>query len=115
MAASFNEEVQVESLFCQSLLELKRDGKHGISIPHLIDVYLRWSCCHGLSSKEELEIITAISQHWITIFGPMETLKLDEETGKRHWQIASCALAWVRGRGLRSQGKIAELRFVHLV
>ena len=85
MTASFNEEVQVESLVYQSLLELKRDGKHGISILHLIDVYLRWSCCHGLSSKEELEIITAISQHLITSFGSMEKLTLDEETGNRHW------------------------------
>ena len=76
MVDRFNEEVQFDLMFYH-------EGGVLVNIIHLIDVCIRWSATRIVETKEEAELTKAISDMWITIFGPMETLTQDEETGMR--------------------------------
>ena len=81
LSLAFNEEVQFDLLFYHSLID--EPGKLR-NIAHLVDCCIRWSATGECESKEEEELTRKISTIWISIFGPMETLTLDEEAGMRH-------------------------------
>ena len=83
MVDRFNE-VQFDLMFYH-------EGGVLVNIVHLIDVCIRWSATRIVETKEEEELTKAISDMWITIFGPMETLTQDEETGMRGQHAAEWA------------------------
>ena len=79
LVMEFNEEVQFDLLFYHSLLEPERGN---IPIAHLIDACVRFSRT-GVTRKDEISLTTTIAALWISLFGPMGVLVLDEETGMR--------------------------------
>ena len=94
LVTRFNEEVQFDLLFYHSLLA--PDPTASIPIAHLVDVCVRWGSTGLPGSKEEEALVQTISQIWINIFGPMETLVLDEETGMR----GRCATDWAEANSI---------------
>ena len=76
----FNEDAQFDLLFYESLLEPSKGRQH---ILHVIDACLRWSATTIVPNKDETTLTTAISSLWISIYGPMHRLTLDEETTMR--------------------------------
>ena len=97
LVLEFNEEVQFDLLFYHSLLEPTRGL---IGIAHLIDVCVRFSLA-AVSSKEEAALTATIGRIWISIFGPMTTLTLDEESGMR----GQCAMDWASANGVHLRFK----------
>ena len=75
-----NEEVQFDLLFDTSRLEPARGT---IPIVHLCDCFTRFSRRGVTPSKEERALTQMISELWVSIFGRMETLTLDQESGMR--------------------------------
>ena len=89
---NFNEEVQFDLLFYHSRMT---GGGHQATpdtkvIVHLVCSCIRWSAGCVVPNKEEETLMTAISRIWISIYGPMETLVMDEETGMR----GRCVMDW---------------------
>ena len=72
---AFNEEVQFDLLFYHSLVDQPDKLRN---IAHLVDCCIRWSATGECETKEEEELTSKISAIWVSIFGPMETLTLDE-------------------------------------
>jgi hypothetical protein len=89
----FNQEVQFDLLFYHSLVDEPTKRRN---IMHLIDACVRWSAALESVSKEEIELTIRISTCWIAIFGPMQTLVLDEEGGMR----GRCALDWAEANNI---------------
>ena len=88
ISLAFNEEVEFDLMFYQSLVEPRR-GR--LVIVHLVDCCIRWDVATVIANKEEDTILAAITMFWIAIFGPMGTLTLDEETGMRGRRAADWA------------------------
>ena len=80
LPTSFNEEVQFDLLFYESILEPSLGRR---PILHLIDACLRWSATKLLKDKHGKTLCDAISQVWISIWGPMGLLVMDGESGLR--------------------------------
>ena len=93
----FNAEVQFDLIFYNSLLEPQRGL---IPIAHLIDTCIRFSA-GAVTTKEEVDLVTTIAKVWISIFGPMTVLCLDEETGMR----GQCAMDWALAVGVHLKFK----------
>ena len=89
---SFNEEVQFDLLFYHSRLEPGLGGAHGIPIIHLIDCCIRWSACLKSQSKTTKDLLDGISLAWVNVFGGMQTLTLDGETGMRGKDVDDWAM-----------------------
>ena len=83
LATNFNEEVQIDLLFYQSKLEPSLGGAQRIPIIHLIDCCRRWSTCLKPQSKTTKDLLNKISLACVDVFGGMNTLTLDGETGMR--------------------------------
>ena len=90
MVENFNEEVQFDLMFYESLIDKKR-GR--LPIIHLIDACIRWSTTAIVASREEEELTMGISRAWISTFGSMTTLVQDGETGMRGQLALDWALA----------------------
>ena len=88
ISLAFNEEVQFDLFFYQSLIEPQR-GR--LVITHLIDCCIRWDVAMVIANKEEDTMLASITTAWISIFGPMTILTLDEETGMRGRRAADWA------------------------
>ena len=80
LALEFNEEAQFDLLFYTSLMEPSRGQ---LSLLHLVDMCIRWDVCVVVPRKTEIALLSAITQHWVSIFGPMRVLTLDGETAMR--------------------------------
>jgi len=93
LVVSFNEEVQFDLLFYHSLVDNPSKLR---SIMHLVDACVRWSTAAETNSKEEEELTTSVSVCWISIFGAMQTLVLDEESGMR----GRCAVDWAEANNI---------------
>ena len=46
-----------------------------------MDRAIRWHAATCISDKTEVELFDALSRAWLTIFGPMQTLGVEEESG----------------------------------
>ena len=74
MVLGFNLEVEGDLMFC------KINGAQKIVLV-LVDRGVRWSCTKVVENKSTPCLLDAIDQAWIAIFGPMEVLIFDGETG----------------------------------
>ena len=81
LSSKFNNEVQVDLLFYNSLLQPSRNGGEGIPILHVIDTCLRWSAAVVLPDKSEQSLLNAPSTIWISVFGAPGVFTQDEERG----------------------------------
>ncbi len=93
LTLSFNEEVQFDLVFYHSLIDQPSLAR---VVVNLVDTCVRWCATKSVGSKEEVELLTAVSAIWIFIHGPMETLVLDEETGMR----GRAAQDWAESNGI---------------
>ena len=80
LSTQFNEDVQFDLFFYESLLEPDKGRR---PVCHLIDTCLRWSSTMIARSKNEDDLTNAIGQCWANVFGPRQRLTLFEETGMR--------------------------------
>ena len=80
LSLKFNEEVQFDLMFYTSQLQPERGS---LTVMHLVDTCIRWDVSAVIAAKTEDVLCAAITTWWISIFGPMEVLTLDEETGMR--------------------------------
>ena len=53
------------------------------NIVRLVDTCTRYSIAIEIPNEEDTTLLNSISVHWVTIFSPMTTLTLDEESGLR--------------------------------
>lgn len=94
LVEEFNLEVQVDQMFYHSILQPQL-GR--IVILHLVDVCIRWSSTCILATESEIEILAAISQTWVSVFGPMGYLGDGrKESGLR----GQAAFGWASANGI---------------
>jgi len=67
---SFNKEVQGDILFYKSHIIL-----------HLVDSCIKWSSAGIMPSRSTADLLSTIGRIWISLFGPMQTLVFDHESG----------------------------------
>lgn len=94
LAMQFNKEVQFDLVPYHSALEPGLGGVQGIPIAHVIGCCIRWSACIRSSSKSINDSLDCISIAWGNVFGNMQTLTLDGETGMRGKEVddyATCS------------------------
>ena len=92
LALSFNEEVQFDLLFYHSRLEPGFGGANGVPIAHLIDCCIRWPACVASPSKTIWDLLNCISNGWVSVFGNMQTLTLDGESGMKGKEVDAWAM-----------------------
>ena len=80
LSLAFNEDVQFDLLFYTSVLWPERGQ---LVIVHLVDTCVRYDVAVVVPNKTEDILCAAITIRWISLFGPMTKLTLDEETGMR--------------------------------
>jgi len=61
------------------------------TIIHMIDACIRWSANTVLKNKDEMSLCNAISTMWISLWGPMQVMVQDGETGMRGRAVADFA------------------------
>ena len=92
LALSFNEGVQFDLIFYHSRLEPGLGGAHGIPVLHFIDCCIRLSARIKSQSKSTRDLLDGISLAWVNVFGGVQTLILDGETGMRGRAVDAWAI-----------------------
>ena len=70
----FNVEVEGDILF------ITLGGTKNVFL-HLVDRGVRWNATKVIRNRQTTELLEAIDSSWISIFGPMQVLIFDGETG----------------------------------
>ena len=96
LAEKFNEVVQVDLLFVEEFV-----------VMHLIDESIRWTATALIADKQAATIIKAITNSWLKIFGPMQTLVSDQEGGLASEESAVWAERWKISLRLKAKGQHA--------
>ncbi|CAE7581720.1 RE1 [Symbiodinium sp. CCMP2592] len=74
MVLGFNIEVEGDIMFCKL-----RGVQHAILV--LVDRGVRWTSVGLLPSRQTTDLLSSIDRTWIAIFGPMQVLVFDGESG----------------------------------
>ena len=111
LALAFQEDVQFDIRFYHSALQPGLGGETGIPIVHLIDCCIQWAARMLSHSCSTMGLFDCMPVAWVNVFGGMQVLSLDGETGVGSTQAGAwvtCSQATLKHKTPHQQAWLVE-------